>query len=521
MEQQDKIMPRRFRGGLKLLPNKIQSTLTPIRHVPVPDKLVIPLCQHIGREAIPLVKAGDKVLKGQPLGAADGHVSAPVHAPTSGTVESIGMHPIPHPGGLSALCVVLRSDGKDQAIDTGLACLDYLSLSPEEIQDRIQRAGITGLGGAMYPTATKMSKAEDRGIKDLIINAAECEPIISCDDMLMREHADELITGIQIMLHAMSTPRALIGIERDKRRAITALEKALARIGDERIVLRKIYSIYPAGGERQLVQVLTGQEVPHDGFPQDIGYLSQNVGTALAIKHALIDGQPLISRITTVAGKGVHLPGNFEVRLGTPIADLVAACGGYRDGAETLVMGGPMMGFSLPDDRLPVIKGTNCIAVAGPGELEQTDFAMPCIRCGKCAQVCPAHLQPEELYWQIKGGDLDKAARLSVDACIECGCCDYVCPSHIPLTQYFRYAKSELSARNRQQQKAQLAKHRFEDREARIRIEEDARQARLTARKKRLAEGSQQERERQISASVQRSQAKADTGAEPDKDFGQ
>ena len=302
------------------------------------------------------------------------------------------------------------------------------------------------------------------------------------------------------------------------KRAITALEKALAKIGDERIVLRKIYSIYPAGGERQLVQVLTGQEVPHDGLPQDIGYLSQNVGTALAVKHALIDGQPLISRITTVAGKGVHLPGNVEVRLGTPIADLVAACGGYRDGAEAMVMGGPMMGFSLTDDRLPVIKGTNCIAVAGPSELQQTDFVMPCIRCGKCAQVCPAHLQPEELYWQIKGGDLDKAAKLSVGACIECGCCDYVCPSHIPLAQYFRYAKSELSARDRQQQKSQLAKHRFEDREARISIEEHARQARLSARKKRLAEGNQQERERQIAASVQRAQEKTGTAVEPDQD---
>ncbi len=521
MEHQDKIMPRRFRGGLKLLPNKIQSTLTPIRRVPIPEKLVIPLSQHIGRDAVPLVKVGDDVLKGQPIGAADGDVSAPVHAPTSGTVESIGMHPVPHPGGLGALCVVLRSDGKDHAIDTGLACLDYLSLSPEEIQDRVRRSGITGLGGASYPTAVKMSKAEDRGIKDLIINAAECEPIISCDDMLMREHADDLITGIQIMLHALSAPRALIGIERDKKRAIDALEKALASIGDERIVLRKIYSIYPAGGERQLVQVLTGQEVPYDGFPQDIGYLSQNVGTALAIKHALIDGQPLISRITTVAGKGVHLPGNVEVRLGTPISDLVAACGGYCDGAEAMLMGGPMMGFSLTDDQLPVIKGTNCIVVAGPGELEQTDYVMPCIRCDKCAQVCPVNLQPQELYWQIKGGDLDRANQLSVDGCIECGCCDYVCPSHIPLAQYFRYAKSELRARDRQQEKSQLAKIRFEDRKTRIRIGEDSRQARLAARKKRLAEGDPQERERQIAASVRRAQAKTDTAVEPDKDLSQ
>ncbi len=519
MEHQDKIMPRRFRGGLKLLPNKIQSTLTPIRHVPIPDKLVIPLSQHIGLGAIPLVKPGDDVLKGQPIGSADGDESAPVHAPTSGNVESIGMHPVPHPGGISALCVVIRSDGKDHPFDTDLACLDYLSLSPEEIQDRVRLAGITGLGGAMYPTAAKMSKAEDRGVKDLIINAAECEPIISCDDMLMREHADDLITGIQIMLHAMSAPRAVIGIERDKKRAIDALEEALARIGDARIVLRKIYSIYPAGGERQLVQVLTGREVPHDGFPQDIGYLSQNVGTALAIKHALIDGQPLISRITTVAGKGVHMPGNVEVRLGTPMSDLVAACGGYCDGADAMLMGGPMMGFSLTDDQLPVIKGTNCIVVAGPSELEKTAYVMPCIRCDKCAQVCPVNLQPQELYWQIKGGDLDRASQLSVGACIECGCCDYVCPSHIPLAQYFRYAKSELRGRDQQQEKSRVAKHRFEDRETRIRIDEEARQARLTARKKRLADAGPQGREQQIAASVRRAQAKADAKGEPDKDL--
>ncbi|MCZ6560974.1 MAG: electron transport complex subunit RsxC [Gammaproteobacteria bacterium] len=520
MDQQEKIMPRRFRGGLKLLPNKIQSTLTPIRQVPIPEKLILPVSQHIGREAIPLVQPGDTVLKGQAIAAGDGTVSAPVHASTSGTIESIGMHPVPHPGGLSALCIVLKADGKDQAMDTGLACLDYLSLSPEEIQDRIRSAGITGLGGAMYPTAAKMAKAEDRGIKDLIINAAECEPLISCDDMLIREHADELITGIQIMLHAISAPRALIGIERDKRRAIDALEKALARIGDDRIRLRKIYSIYPAGGERQLVQVLTGQEVPFDGYPQDVGYLSQNVGTALAVKQALIDGQPLISRITTVAGKGVHLPGNLEVRLGTPIADLIAACGGYRLGAEALLMGGPMMGFSLTDDQLPVVKGTNCIAVAGPTELEHTSYVMPCIRCGKCAQVCPVNLQPQELFWQVKGGDLDKAALLSVGDCIECGCCDYVCPSHIPLTQYFRYAKAELSALDSQHDKSQVAKHRFENRETRLRIEEEARQARLTARKKRLADANPQEREQQIADSVQRAQEKTIGTDAPGKDPG-
>jgi electron transport complex protein RnfC len=520
MDHQERIMPRRFRGGLKLLPNKVQSTLTPIRQVPVPDKLIVPLCQHIGREGVPVVKAGDKVLRGQVLAAADGKLSAPVHAPTSGVVESVSMRPLPHPGELQALCVVLRSDGKDQPVKNDLACLDYLTLTPEEIQEKIRQAGITGLGGAVFPTAYKLAKADKRGIRDLIINAAECEPYISCDDMLMRERADELMIGIQIMLHALSAPRALIGIERDKKKSIEALEAAMVRTGDPRIVLRKVYSIYPAGGERQLVQVLTGQEVPFDGYPQDIGFLSQNVGTALAIKRALIDGEPLISRIVTMAGKGVVMPGNLEARIGTPVAELIKACDGYLEGADALVMGGPMMGFSMTSDELPVIKATNCIVVAGPGELKKTEYVMPCIRCDKCAQVCPVNLQPQELFWQVQGGDLDKAASLAVADCIECGCCDYVCPSHIPLTQHFRYAKSELTDRRQQQEKSMRAKHRFEDHEARIRLEEQARQERLAARKQRLANAGQQEKEQQIAAVVRRVQEKIIARPGEEKDAG-
>lgn len=475
----------RFPGGLRLIGHKEHTTTEPIGVIPVPARLVLPLNQHIGKPAVPVVDVGQRVLRGQKIAEAHGPLSMPVHASSSGVVRDIARLPVPHPGGMTGTCIVIETDGLDEPAPCP-ARADYQGLQPEKLIALIEDAGIVGLGGAVFPTAPKMRRGVD--LKALIINGAECEPYISCDDRLMREKSAELIGGISIMLDALGIDQAVIGIEKDKPEASEALEAAMAERDDQRIELVKIFTIYPAGGERQIIQVLTGEEVPSGSLPQDIGYLCHNVGTAVAVHDAIIRGQPQISRIVTVAGKAVGKTGNFEVRLGTLLSDIVKACGGYdlSEGVGGLIMGGPMMGFSLASDEVPTVKASNCFIIARPDELRKTPFEMPCIRCGDCERVCPAELQPQDLFWQIQGGDLAGADRLHVVDCIECGCCDYVCPSHIPLAQHFRFAKAELRERQTESEYAGKQQKRFEQHEARIDGQQQQRQQRLDERKKNL-----------------------------------
>lgn len=444
----------KIHGGLRLDANKSPSLRAPLRRARIPERLFVPLSQHIGEIADPLVAVGDSVLKGQPIARSYSYISAPVHAPTSGSVIDIGAYPIPHPSGLKADCIVIEADGEDRAAPSGLRMDDVFAADPADIRQRVRDAGIVGLGGAGFPTSVKLNPGPGRDVELLVINAAECEPYISCDEALMCARTQEVIDGVRIMRHALHARQAVIGIEDNMPNAIACLRNGLDEAGAADIRVIAIPTIYPAGGEKQLIYTLTGEEVPSQGLPIDLGIVCHNVGTAAAVGRALVQGEPLISRVVTVTGAGVRQPANLVTRIGTPIAELIEQCGGYSDKVTRLLMGGPMMGISLPSDALPVIKTTNCILAASQQEAPQALSAHPCIRCGKCAEVCPASLLPQQLYWYAHARNFDKAQDYKLFDCIECGCCAQVCPSHIPLVQYYRFAKTEIWNQERERDKS-------------------------------------------------------------------
>lgn len=390
----------------------------------------------------------------------------PIHASTSGTVSAVENLPLPHPSGLPGPCIVIDVDGKDEGLPPEPVD-DFRSLSTDALRRRIHEAGIVGLGGAAFPTAVKVNPGSQRRIDTLIINGAECEPYITCDDSLIRHCPRDVLGGAEILLQILGAEHCLLGIEDDMPEAIAALEAAKAGGDFESIHIMPVPAVYPTGGEKQLIQVLTGREVPTRGIPADVGIVCQNVGTAAAIHRAVVHGEPLLSRIVTVTGPGVRQPQNLLVRIGTPIAHLVAHCGGYTPLAQRLILGGPMMGLALPSDDLPILKSANCVLVAGAEQVVGEKLAMPCIRCGECAKACPVNLLPQQLYWHSHADNLDRAMEYHLADCIECGCCDFVCPSHIPLVQYFRAAKAQVAARQQERDKASHAKTRFEFREQR------------------------------------------------------
>ncbi len=439
----------------------------PIASAPLPARLVIPLQQHIGQRAKPLVEVGDKVLKGQMICAADGFVSVAVHAPSSGTVVAIAEQQVPHPSGLADLCVVLDCDGRDHWIER-TPTPDYSALQRNQLLELIANAGIAGLGGAGFPAAIKLNPLQEVNTDTLVINAAECEPYITADDMLLRERAAEVIQGIQIIIHLLGVKRCLIGIEVNKPEAITALQDYLQEHNlEQQIELLQIPVKYPSGGEKQLIKILTGREVPSGGIPADIGIVCHNPGTCAAIYRAVVLGEPLISRIVTLTGEALDAPANLEVLFGTPIAELLSHCQLQEDKLHRLLMGGPMMGFTLENPTLPVVKTTNCILAATRNELPVSGPEQACIRCGMCADACPATLLPQQLYWFAKSGQFDKALSHNLLDCIECGACSYVCPSNIPLVQYYRYAKGEVRAQEHEHTRAEHSRQRFEARKAR------------------------------------------------------
>nr|WP_067298563.1 electron transport complex subunit RsxC [Marinobacterium profundum] len=490
-----------FHGGVHPPENKRQSTRTPIRQAPLPDQLILPLSQHIGTPAEPLVKVGDKVLKGQRIAEPVGRISAALHAPTSGTVSAIGPHPIPHASGMQANCIVIDSDGEDRWVEhAGLA--NYQSLGKGPLTDYIRNSGITGMGGAGFPTDVKLHLGDDHIVNTLIINAAECEPYITADDMLMRERADDIVAGIEIIDHLLKPSHILIGIEDNKPQAIRALEKAL--VGCKlNIDLRVVPTKYPSGGEKQLIKLLTNVEVPSGRIPADVGIVCQNVGTAYATARAVHQGEPLISRIVTLTGEAVAQPQNFETLIGTPYSLLLRAARVSPNDLYRLVVGGPMMGFSVDNDQIPVIKTTNCLIAASPDEMPEAPPAQECIRCGLCEQVCPAELLPQQLYWFAKGRELDKAKNHNLFDCIECGACSYVCSSAIPLVQYYRNAKAEIRSDDAEQRKAEHARVRFEARQARLEAEQAEKEARRKARAEEAARNQAARKDKpQVAASV-------------------
>ncbi len=455
-----------FHGGIHPPENKKQSTRADIDRCPLPKILVVPTQQHIGMPADPIVKVGQKVLKGELIAESVGRISASIHAPTSGTVIEISEQPVPHASGLTAECIVIESDGADQWIEhEGLS--DYREIERSELVSYIHNKGIAGMGGAGFPTDVKLNLSHDHIVNTLIINAAECEPYITADDMLMREHADEVIKGIEIIAHLLTPSHIIIGIEDNKPNAIRALNLALTKT-ELAIDLAVVPTKYPSGGERQLIQLLTGVEVPSGKIPADVGIVVQNVGTTRALHRAVAFGEPLIERIVTVTGNAVAHPRNFHTLIGTPFADLLKAADLDEDALFHLVMGGPMMGVGVDNQAIPVIKTTNCIIAASESEMPESPAAQACIRCGMCEQACPAQLLPQQLYWFAKGNEFEKAKNHNLFDCIECGACAYVCPSSIPLVQFYRYAKSEIRAEQVEQRKADHARARFEARNERL-----------------------------------------------------
>lgn len=474
----------RVRGGMRLSGRKQHTEHRRIISLATPAYLNIPLKQHIGTAAEPVVKVGQHVLKGQLLARAPGPMSAPVHAPTSGSVIAIGEVAAAHPSGMDIQAITLRSDGEERWSELSPA-VDPMALDAAAIEDRIAAAGIVGLGGATFPAAVKLRLRTQHPIQTLIINGAECEPYLTCDDRLMQERSKEIVDGVRIMLHALGhgqsrrSARALVAIENHKRAALGALKQALD--GHSDIATVAVPTRYPMGSEKHLVRALTGQEVPARALAAEIGVLVHNVGTAYAIHRALRFGTPLISRIVTVSGGAVASPQNLEAPVGTPISALLRAAGGLRATPARLLMGGPMMGIMLPHAEVPVVKGTSGILALTDAEIAAKP-TMPCIRCGTCVTVCPCGLMPVEMMTRIRSGQLESAQRFGLLDCVGCGTCAYSCPSRIPLLQYLNFAKGELTARERERHKAQETRRLTQRRTLRLAKEAQTRTATTKAR---------------------------------------
>ncbi len=468
----------RFPGGVKPASHKQESALAPIKVAPLPPLLVVPFRQSATGAATIQVRAGERVLKGQQIGSAEGAFGSAVHAPTSGLVRAVESRMLPHPSGLAAPCAVIEPDGAERWIER--VPLDPDDSDPAIVRARIRDAGIVGLGGAAFPSHVKTRAGAAGRIETLVINGAECEPWITCDDLLMRERAGDIVTGARIVGRLMGAKKILFGIEDNKPEAAQALRAALGECDGSSCAIVSVPTLYPAGGEKQLIRVLTGIEIPYGKLGPDFGVQCFNVGTAYAVARALLAGEPLISRIVTLAGNYAH-PGNHEVPIGTPIEALLAL-GTPQPDTDRIVMGGPMMGFQLQDTRVPVVKASNCLLAMSPALFPPPPPEMPCIRCGACTRACPMVLQPHELYWYARAKNFGKTQEYHLFDCIECGCCAFVCPSRIPLVDYYRFAKSEIRAREREKLAADQARERYEFRQFREEREKTEKAARLAAK---------------------------------------
>ena len=469
-----------FPGGLVLDDHKDRCLASPIEKLPIPPLLVLPLKQHLGAPAVAVVSEGQRVHYGQLLARATDGLSASVHAPADGEVSFIGLHPVPDDSGEPALCIGLCTDADDAEQGLGYEdeFVDEISLTDADLRERIAQAGIVGLGGAGFPSAQKLTETP---VKWLIINGAECEPYISCDDALMRERAGAIIEGVQILTRLLRPEQVLFAIEDNKPDAIKAIAEACDETAIEVVV---IPTKYPSGAQRQLIQNLLGFEIPRGKHSVDRGVVMYNVGTCHAIARAIAHSEPLLRRVVTITGDAVEQPGNYEVAIGTPIEYVLQSAGLNPNKLRRVIMGGPIMGVAISELSAPVSKLTNCLIAAGPDELDESLNPRPCIRCGDCVDVCPASLLPQELHWQIRAEHYDKAADLDLAACIECGACAYVCPSQIPLVQYYRHGKAVLRQQADERAIATHAKARFEARAQRL-------QQQLMARAQRKAQHAQ------------------------------
>ncbi|MGB0747268.1 MAG: electron transport complex subunit RsxC [Magnetospiraceae bacterium] len=457
----------RFKGGIHPNDKKDLTADCAIEALPLPKLLRIPLQQHIGAPAEPIVAKGDWVKKGDLLAVGQGMVSATIHAPTSGRIVGLGRYQAPHASGLPGRTLTLKPDGKDEWGET-LPPMDPYAVDPSEIAKRVAACGVVGMGGATFPSAVKLNLRARYELHTLLINGAECEPYLTCDDRLMREHTAEVLDGILIMAQALGTPRVIIAVEANKPRAIAALRDAVGKradASDAEVTVAKVPTQYPMGSEKHLVRTVTGLETPARALTADLGIVVHNTATAYAVHQAVRLGRPLIDRIVTVSGEAVVRRGNFRVLIGTTVADLVAHCGGFDGEPAKLLLGGPMMGQPLPDTKAPIVKGSNGVLALSEKEAAPRQ-AGACIRCASCVSACPCGLLPLEMASRIRAEELDSAVDIGLMDCVSCGSCAYICPSNIPLVQYFNYAKGRLTetqrAKHKQEETKRLATARTE-----------------------------------------------------------
>jgi electron transport complex protein RnfC len=426
-----------FRGGVHPPEEKSRTEKLAIESPPLPQKVVLPLQQHIGAPAEPIVEKGDTVKTGQPLAETRTFVSVPVHASLSGTVTAVEKRP--HPLGTQLLSIDIESDGSDTQFRKYTEDSDFLNLSVEEMKDRIQAAGLAGMGGAAFPSHVKLSPPREKPIDLIFLNGVECEPYLTADHRLMLENPDEILKGLQIILRILNVQRAIIGIEKNKPDAIRLMQKKTASLAGVTVLPLKVK--YPQGAEKQLIKAGSGREVPCGKLPMDVGCLVHNVGTAYAIHQAVAYRKPVIERIVTVTGPGILHPKNLRVRLGTLFTDLIEYCGGYTTSAAKLINGGPMMGIAQHTDEVPVIKGTSGILVLDE-DSARLKPEKPCIGCARCVDICPMNLIPSRIASFIEYQCLAPALRLGLLDCIECGSCGYICPAKRNLVHYIKLGKA-------------------------------------------------------------------------------
>lgn len=446
----------------------------------MPEALYIPLQQHIGAPAEVLVAAGDLVKKGQMIARSQGTVSTPQHASTSGRIAAVTEIAAPHPSGLPQTTIVLEPDGRDEWAELPEPIADPFSADTHTINTRVAQSGIVGMGGAAFPSAIKLNLGEQKKLEILLLNGAECEPYLTCDDRVMREFPDEIIDGARIMAHALGTARVIIGIEQNKPEAIEIMTRAAAKFAG--IEVAGVPVQYPMGSERHLVQAITGCETPAKKLTADLGIVVHNVSTARAVHHAVRFGRPLVARVVTVSGGAIREPNNIMTPIGARVADLIDFCGGFASRPESVVNGGPMMGQPLASLDAPVVKGTSGILAMTAAEINHHPSS-PCIRCGSCVTVCPCGLSPVEMAAYIRKDNLEGAAKMGVMDCFSCGSCSYVCPSHIPLVHYFNYAKGMIREQESERRKNDRVKTLAEVRTIRIEKAAEAKKASLAARK--------------------------------------
>jgi Na+-translocating ferredoxin:NAD+ oxidoreductase subunit C len=473
----------RIHGGLALAPPPHAAAPLPIRPCPLPHRLLLALAAADGSAVDCLVRPGQPVRRGEVLARARDAWGTALLAPASGLIAALQPGTAALPGAPSVPSLLLDCDGRD---DTLLLppLPDWAALDGQTLRRRLADAGIVGLGGGGFAAAAKLA----RPVRTLILNGAECEPHISCDEALLCTRAAEVAAGAALLAHIVAAHDVVIALEDRMHAAAAALRTVLAQWPGLRLAL--VPSRYPQGGERQLVRVVCGLDVPSGGYPPDIGVLVHNVATAAAAWRAVVHGEALTTRIVSVGGRGVAAPGNIEARLGTPLADLIATAGGYTAQAARLVIGGPLMGHALPHDAVGLTPACNAVLVLGEQDIRRSAPELPCIRCGECEHACPAQLQPQELLRLLRDGDRPGAAALGVADCIECGCCAFVCPSQIPLVDVYRAAKTELALARRQRAVADQARQRHVTRNERLAREQAEKVARVAARREAVQEQS-------------------------------